>query len=302
MAVADTSRAQRFLDPGVLAKIANLQLAARTVVEGFVSGLHRSPFHGISLDFAEYRPYTKGDDPRTIDWNVFARTDRHYIKRFLGETNTRVYIALDISRSMGYQSRGLTKLDYGSLLAASLAYFAFKQRDAAGLVLFDTDVVEYIPPRLRPGQIVQILRTLENARPGRTTDLCAALDKVAAFLRRRSLVAVISDLYEDTERLADAFRRLQFGRNDLMIFHVLDPQEIRPDLRDASVLEDMETGARMEVTPAFVQAEYGRLLEGHIEKMRRASRDARLDYLLMNTEKPLDEALFSYLALRQKTR
>lgn len=300
MAIAAQGRAQRFLDPVVLARLANLQLVARTVVEGFIAGLHRSPYHGLSPDFAEYRPYTPGDDLRMVDWNVYARTDRHYIKKFLGETNTRIYVALDISASMSYRTSEISKLDYGSLLAASLAHFALRQRDAAGLVLFDTEVVEFVPPRLRPGQMIRILRSLETARPGRRTDLCGALEKVAQLLRRRSLVAVISDLYEEPERLEHAFRRMQFGRNDLMVFHVLDPNELNPDLRGASVLEDVETRQRLEVVPAYAKGEYLRLLEEHVEHLKHSARDARLDYLLMNTAQPLDEALFSYLSLRQR--
>ena len=300
MATGAQSRAQRFLDPGVLARIANLQLTARTVVEGFIAGLHRSPYHGLSPDFAEYRPYTPGDDLRTVDWNVYARTDRHYIKKFLGETNTRVYIALDISRSMGYRTGEISKLEYGSLLAASLAYFAIRQRDAAGLVLFDTEVAELIPPRLRPGQMAQVLRTLERARPGRATDLCGALEKVAQFVRKRSLIVVISDLYEEPDRLAHAFRRLQFGRNDIMVFHVLDPNELNPDLRDATVLEDVETRQRLEVVPSYAKGEYLKLLREHVEQMQSSCRDARLDYLLMDTAEPLDQALFNYLVLRQR--
>jgi uncharacterized protein (DUF58 family) len=300
MRFAGTARAERFLDPGVLARIANLQLAARTVVEGFIAGLHRSPQYGLSPEFAEYRPYTPGDDPRSVDWNVFARTDRYYIKKYPGETNMRVYIALDVSRSMGYRSGALTKLEYGSLLAASLAYFAIRQRDAAGLILFDTEIREFIPPRLRPGQMSQMLRALEAARPGRGTDLCSSLDKLAQFVRRRSLVAIISDLYEEPERLSGAFRRVQFGRNDLMVFHVLDPNEVSPDLRDAAVLEDLETRDRMDVAPAYVQREYCGLIRRHMEQLRLACRDSRLDYLMMNTAQPLDEALFNFLSLRQR--
>ncbi len=300
MALPAQARPQRFLDPGLLARIANLQLASRTVVEGFIAGLHRSPYHGLSPDFAEYRAYTPGDDLRSVDWNVYARTDRHYIKKFLGETNTRLYIALDISNSMGYRTAEVSKLDYASLLAASLAYFAIRQRDAAGLILFDTEIRQVIPPRLRPGQMMQILRALETVQPGHQTDLCASLGKVAEFLRRRSIVAVISDLYEDPERLSGAFRRMQFGRNDLMVFHVLDPNELTPDLGDASVLEDVETRDRLEISPAQARTEYLRLINSHVESLQHTCRDSRLDYVLLNTAKPLDEALFRFLALRQK--
>src|SRR5438552_11530129 len=200
---------------------------------------------------------------------------------------------------MAYSSGPFSKLEDGPLLAASLAYFALRQRDAAGLALFDSEMVGWIPPRLRRGQISQILSLLESARPGRTTDIGKALENVAQFLRRRSVVAVISDFYEDPERLEKVFQRLQFGRNDLMVFHVLDPNELDPDLRGASVLEDVETSERLEVQPNVFKAEYLRLLQGHLKRLQESCRAARLDYLMMNTAKPLDEALQAYLGLRE---
>src|SRR5258706_7845645 len=194
MPVSGTARALRFLDPRVLTRIGNLQLAARPVVDGFLAGLHRSPQHGFSPNFAEYRAYTPGDDLRSIDWNVFARSDRYYIKKFEGETNTRIYVALDVSKSMGYNSPGvgITKLEYGCILAASLIYFALKQRDLAGLALFDTDVTEYIPPRMRRGQLMNVLGALDGAQPGRPTDLCRSLETLSGYIRKRSVIAVIS--------------------------------------------------------------------------------------------------------------
>jgi uncharacterized protein (DUF58 family) len=303
MAVSATARSLRFLDPRVLSRIANLQLAARTVVDGFLAGLHRSPQHGFSPNFAEYRAYTPGDDLRSIDWNVFARSDRYFIKKFEGETNTRIYVALDVSKSMGYKSSedGITKLEYGSILAASLVYFALKQRDLAGLALFDTDVIEMIPPRVRRGQLMHTLGALDGIQPGRPTDLCQSLETLAGFVRQRSVVAVISDFYEDPERLARSLRRLQVGRNDLMVFHVLDPNERRPKLRDAALLEDLETGSRLEVAPAYVRGEYLDRFKMHLDAIQRACHDSHMDYKILETTDPLDEALFSYLSLRERT-
>src|SRR5580658_6345516 len=269
MAVSATARSLRFLDPRVLTRIANLQLAARTVVDGFLAGLHRSPQHGFSPNFAEYRAYTPGDDLRSIDWNVFARSDKYFIKKFEGETNTRIYVALDVSKSMGYASAGtgITKLEYGCILAASLVYFALKQRDLAGLALFDTDVIEMIPPRVRRGQLMHVLGALDGIQPGRPTDLCQSLETLAGFVRQRSVVAVISDFYEDPEKLARSLRRIQVGRNDVVVFHILDPNERKPQLRDAALLEDLETGSRLEVAPTYVRGEYLDRLRAHLENI-----------------------------------
>ncbi len=303
MAVSATARSLRFLDPRVLTRIANLQLASRTVVDGFLAGLHRSPQHGFSPNFAEYRAYTPGDDLRSIDWNVFARSDKYFIKKFEGETNTRIYVALDVSKSMGYASAGtgISKLEYGCILAASLVYFALKQRDLAGLALFDTDVTEMIPPRLRRGQLMYALAALDGIQPGRPTDLCQSLETLAGFVRQRSVVAVISDFYEDPEKIARSLRRLQVGRNDLMVFHVLDPNERRPQLRDAALLEDLETGSQLEVAPSYVRGEYLDRLKAHLESIQTACHDSHIDYRVLTTTEPLDEALFAYLSLRERS-
>ncbi|MBI3895922.1 MAG: DUF58 domain-containing protein [Acidobacteria bacterium] len=309
MAVAASSKvplqSQRFLDPMVLARIADLQLLAKTVVEGFLTGLHRSPYQGVSIDFAEYRPYSPGDDPRAVDWNVYARTDRHYIKKYYGETNAELHIVLDTSASMGYRSPDrpsgtLTKFEYGCFLAASLAYFATHQRDAVGLLLFDTEIRESIPARARPGQLSRILHALDRAVPGQGTNLAGTLEAVAQFLRRRGLVILISDLYELPEKIMRAVRLLQFGRNDVIVFHLLDLAELEFDLATPAVLEDLETNERMEVIPEFVGPQYRRLLQEHIEALRHECLTSRIDYELFDTHRPLDYALFSYLGARQR--
>ena len=298
-------QAQRFLDPRVLARISDLQLVAKTVVEGFLTGLHRSPYQGVSIDFAEYRPYSPGDDPRSVDWNVYARTDRHYIKKYYGETNAELHIVLDASASMGYRSPDrpagtLSKFEYGCFLAASLAYFATHQRDAVGLLLFDTAIRESIPARARPGQLSRILHALDRAEPGQGTNLAGTLETIAQFLRRRGLVVLISDLYELPEQVMRAVRLLQFGRNDVIVFHILDPTELEFDLTTPAVLEDVETAERMEIVPEFVAPQYRQLLREHIEALRHECRSSRIDYELLDTRRPLDYALFSFLAARQR--
>lgn len=300
------SREQRFLNPRVLARIANLQLIAKTVVQGFLAGLHRSPYTGVSIEFAEYRPYTPGDDPRGIDWNVYARTDRHYLKKYHGETNLELHIVLDASASMGFKSQnghpGITKFEYGCFLAASLAHFVINQRDSAGLVLFDTEVRESIPARSRRGQLMRILVALDRAKPGKGTDLAKALHGVREFIRKRGMVILISDFYESPEKLMHAIRELQYGGNDLILFHLLDPMELNFPLNTPVLLEDVETEETLEVIPESVAAQYRKLLQEHILALGREARSSRIDYQLIDTSQPLDYALFTYLSARQRSR
>ena len=302
------SDAQRFLDPKILLRLANLQLVAKTVVEGFLIGLHRSPFYGVSIDFAEYRPYAPGDDPRAIDWNVYARTDRHYLKKYHGETNAEVHVILDASASMGYRSAGnsgdpaLTKFEYGCFLAASLAYFALHQRDAVGLLLFDTQIQESIPARTRRGQLMRILHALDRARPSKSTDFAATLQTIAHSLKRRGLIILISDFYEAPETVMRSVRALQFGGNDLVLFHVLDPAEIEFSVNEPVMLEDLETSERMEIVPEFVAQQYRRLLQEHIGALRHECHSSRIDYEMLDTGRPLDHALFTYLSARQRRK
>src|SRR5262245_7286919 len=234
---------QRFLDPATLASISGLDLVAKTVVDGFVGGLHRSPDFGFSQEFAEYRAYTQGDDLRHVDWNVFARTERCYLKRYRGETNTQLLILLDTSASMGYGSHTVHKLDYARFVAASLCYLAHQQRDAAGLIVFDEDVKNYVAPSTRQGQLFRLLHAIESAEPGTHTDFAKPFVHFQNFLRRRGLVVVLSDFYEDPEIIIKTVEPLRFRGNDVVLFHVLDPQELAPRFRDPVLLMDMENNA-----------------------------------------------------------
>jgi uncharacterized protein (DUF58 family) len=290
---------QRFLDPAVLAGISGLDLIAKTVVDGFVAGLHRSPDFGFSQEFAEYRAYTPGDDLRHVDWNLFARTERCYLKRYRGETNSQLTILLDASNSMNYSSHSVSKMDYARYIAASLFYLAIhSQRDPAGLIVFDDEVRNYIRPSTRQGQLHRLLAGLEQAEPRARTDFMKPLAHFQEFLRRRGVVLVISDFYESPETIVKTIEPLRFHGSEVILFHVLDPKELRPELRGPSILVDMETEQRLEVIPEYVKGEYRQKIDGHLEQMHERTRAAGLDYHLLVTDKPLDAALSEYLFLR----
>ena len=292
---------QRFLDPAVLARISNLDLIAKTVVDGFVAGLHRSPDFGFSQEFAEYRAYSPGDDLRHVDWNVFARTERAYLKRYRGETNSLLTILLDASSSMNYSSHSISKIDYARFVAASLFYLAIQnQRDAAGLIVFDDEVRSYIRPSTRFGQLHRLLAGLEHADPRARTDFAKPLNHFQQFLRRRGLVLILSDFYEPPENVVRTIEPLRFHGNEVVLFHILDPREIEPRLGEPVILVDSETSQRMEVTPEYAHAEYPQKIAAHIEELRTRARSAGMDHFLLRTDRPLDSALAEYLTIRQE--
>lgn len=292
---------QRFLDPTVLAGISSLDLLAKTVVDGFVAGLHRSPDFGFSQEFAEYRAYTPGDDLRHVDWNLFARTERCYLKRYRGETNSQVTVLLDASNSMQYTSGPPAKIDYARFIAASLFYLAIRnQRDAAGLIIFDDEVRETIRPSTRPGQLARLFAGLERAEPRARTDYGKPLRHFQNFLHRRGIAIVISDFYEEPETVVRTIAPLRFRGNEVVLFHVLDPQEIRPVMKGSAVLVDMETDRRIEVIPEYAKTTYRTKIDEHIERLRTRTQAAGMDYQLLVTNQPLDTALREYLTLRKE--
>jgi uncharacterized protein (DUF58 family) len=291
---------QRFLDPAVLAGISSLDLVAKTVVDGFVSGLHESPDFGFSQEFAEYRQYMPGDDLRHVDWNVYARSDRMYLKRFKGETNTLLTILLDTSRSMKYSSTKIEKLEYGRFLAASLVYLAHLQRDATGLVVFDEDVRNFVPPASRQGQMMRLMHAIDQAEASDSarTDFTKPFSHVVDFLRKRSLVVAISDFWEDPETVIKAVSPIRARGSELVLFHVLDPQEIAPKIKGSVLYEDLETGAKMQVSSHYAQHEYKGKMDAHLAAIREKAVAAGIDYFLCDTSRPLDESLRKYLAMR----
>ena len=294
---AGTSGAH-FLDPKILARIENLELLARTVIDGFVAGLHRSPYMGLSLDFAEHRAYMPGDDIADIDWRLFARSDRYYVKLYEAETNATFAVLLDVSRSMTYASSGVSKLDYARFLTACLTYFSRQQRDRVGLVTFDSDIVEYVPPSVRNLDLV--LHTLDKIKAGRPGGINAPMLRSAELFARRGILAIVSDFYYEPDEIIHAIRYLRGRGHDVMVFHVLDPAELEFPFEVDSNFEDMESGERIPVIPRKLRERYKAVVQAHIEELDRRFKGDRVDYTLLDTSKPLDHALFRYLTLREK--
>jgi uncharacterized protein (DUF58 family) len=292
---------QRFLEPSVLAGISSLDLVAKTVVDGFVAGLHRSPDFGFSQEFAEYRAYTPGDDLRHVDWNLFARTERCYLKRYRGETNSQLTVLLDASNSMEYTSGPPKKMDYARFVAASLFYLAIhNQRDAAGVIVFDERVRDVVRPSTRPGQLARLFAALDRAEAHARTDFTQPLRHFQELLHRRGIAIVISDFYQNPETIVRDIEPLRFRGNEVVLFHVLDPQEIRPVLKSSAVLVDLETEQKIEVVPDYAKTAYRVKLDAHIEQLRSRTRAAGMDYELLVTDQPLDGALRAYLARRKE--
>ena len=290
----------RFLDPAVLARLGTLELKARTIVEGFLSGLHRSPFKGFSVEFAEYRQYMPGDDLTTIDWKVYARSDRHYVKKFEEETNLDCYLLLDVSASMGYGSRGVTKLQYASMLAGSLAYLMHRQRDAVGLTAFDEQIVSMLPASSRPGHVRGLLVTLDRLTTAHKTNVAKPLHLLADALTRRGLVVLISDLLDDPAAIIRGLKHFQFRGIDVIVFHILDPDELDFPFDRPTRFEDLETSEEIMAVPGAVRDHYLKEMGALIERYRRELGASGIDCQLLNTHHPLELALLSYLSTRAR--
>jgi uncharacterized protein (DUF58 family) len=297
-AAASAMPGARFVDPKILARIGNLELLARTVVDGFINGLHRAPFFGASIDFAEHRGYVAGDDIRRVDWRLYARTDRYYVKQYEADTNTNFTVLLDISKSMQFTSGGVTKLEYGQFLAACLAFLAQRQRDRVGIITFDEAIVTHVPPSAKHFNVV--LLTLDRARAERPGRLSEPLKKMAEHFKRRGILLLISDFYDEPDEILEAIKPLRFLGNELIVFHVLDPREIDFAYDDASTFEDLETAEQMPVVPQSFRDQYRAMIQDHVNALTTRFSEQRIDYTLVNTAEPLDRALFSYLSSREK--
>ena len=287
-----------FLDPAIVARIGSLELIARTIVEGFLVGLHRSPFKGFSVEFSEYRQYLPGDDPATIDWKLFARSDRYYVKKFEEETNLECHLLLDVSASMGYGSHPVSKLQYGSFLAASLAYLMHRQRDGVGLTVFDDRVVASLPVAARSGHLRELLATLSRAAVGERSDVAMPLNQLAARMTRRGLVVLISDLLDEPAGIIDGLKHLRFRGSEVIVFQTLDPAELTFPFEEAARFQDLETAEAVPAVPAEVRADYLEGIETLVRRYRRELRVANIDYHLVDTAQPLDTALLAYLSTR----
>ncbi len=298
--MASSARPRPFLDPAVVARLGTLELRARTIVEGVLNGLHRSPFKGFSVEFAEYRQYMPGDDLSTIDWKVFARSDRHYVKKFEEETNLDCHVMLDVSASMSYGSRGLSKFEYAQCLAASLAYLMNRQRDGIGLTAFDETIVSMLPSSARPGHLRAMLITLERLKIGTRTNVSKPMHQLASSINKRGMVVLISDLLDDPERVVRGLKHFQFKGTDVVVFHVLDPDELDFPFERATRFEDIESGDEVSAVPMMVRAHYQEAIRGMIERYKSQLGAVGIDYHLLMTTDPLELALMEYLSTRAR--
>lgn len=291
----------RYLDPAVIARLGTMELRARTIVEGFLSGLHRSPYKGFSVEFAEYRQYLPGDDLSTLDWKVYARSDRFYVKKFEDETNVDCHILLDTSASMGYASKGaVTKLAYGSFLAGALAYLMTRQRDAVGFIAFDVRIVERLPASARPGHLRSVLLALDRLTLGRQSDVSRPLHQLADTILKRSMAVLISDLLDEPEAVIRGLKHLRFRGTDVIVFHVLDRDELTFPFDRATRFRDLESDAEVLAVPAVVRDDYLKAVQDLCAVYERELRLAGIDYMRLDTSEPLDFALASYLSSRAR--
>ncbi len=292
---------RKYLQPDVIAALGNMELRARLVVEGFITGLHRSPYHGFSVEFAEYRQYRPGDELKHIDWKVYARSNRFYVKQYEEETNLRCVVALDTSGSMGYASKGnISKFDYGAYLAAALSYLMINQRDAAGLALYDTEVHKFLPPNSKPSYISSILKTLETTETQKDTGTADALGLLAERIKRRGLVIVISDFFDDPDSVLKALGHFRHKNHEVLAMQVLDPREIDFKFSSAANFRDMETGEEMITQPFQLQKSYAGAMRDFTAYLKKECLNRNIDYFLADTSKPFDKALVEYLAKRHK--
>jgi uncharacterized protein (DUF58 family) len=298
---APTLPGAQLLDPKVLARIGTLEMRAKNVVEGFIQGLHRAPNLGASTDFAEHRPYAPGDDTRRLDWKLFARTDRYYIKEFEADTNTNFVVLLDVSRSMKYG----TKLQYACTMAACLAYFSSLQRDRVGLASFSDKIEEYVPPSAKHLRLVlYALDRAERMVPEKPAPIAVRyrqlFQRLSDTVRRRSMVAIISDLYEEPDDVVAAVNTLRGRGNDLMVLHVLEPSELSFPFDQASNFHDLESGEQMPIIPEYLRDEYQKVMAAHVETLGKRLGGHNVDYAQFDTSQPMDRALFKFLGARRK--
>jgi uncharacterized protein (DUF58 family) len=292
--------AAKLIDPAALMTIRSLELRARAVVEGFWSGMHRSPYHGFSVEFTEYRQYTPGDDPRYLDWRVFARSDRYFIKKYEDETNLRVHLLVDQSRSMDYSSRDYTKAVYASTLAATLAYFLYLQGDAVGLLTFGERVQEYLPARHRVGHLRQLMLSLERPSSGKGTDLVAPLERITSLIRKRGLVILISDFLAPIDRLERNLVALTACGHEVNVFQLVDPAEFNLGVDAPALFEDVESARTLYIDPAAARAAYTKKFEAHRAALQGICRKLGITHHQISTAQPLELALFEFLQQRMR--
>jgi uncharacterized protein (DUF58 family) len=289
-----------YLNPEVISKLASLELRARLVVEGFITGLHKSPYHGFSVEFAEHRQYMPGDEIKHIDWKVYGRTDRYYIKQYEEETNMKGYVILDSSASMAYSSgKGITKFDYAVSLAAALTFMMIKQQDAVGAAVYDTELRGYIPPRSRTSYLREILRLLTAATPGKGTGTARSLNIMAERIKRRGLVVILSDFFDDPKEVMTALKHFRHKQNEVLVMQILDPMERSFNFGVDATFRDMETGEELVTQPYQIRKAYAEAMTEFTDNLKRQCREHGIDYVLLDTSIPYDVALIEYLNKRR---
>ncbi|QQS38070.1 MAG: DUF58 domain-containing protein [Ignavibacteriales bacterium] len=292
---------RKFLEPSIISKLNSLELKARFVVEGFMVGLHRSPYHGFSVEFTEHRPYQQGDSLRDLDWKVFSKTEKYFIKQYEEETNLKAYILLDISKSMNFFSgKNITKIEYSSVLAASLSYIMIKQQDAAGLTLYSDKVNSYLPPKASRSYLQEILKALSKIEPSFKTNTAISLNSIAEKIKRKGLVVIISDLFDDPDMIITALKHFRHQKNEVIVFQVLDPVERTFAFGQDAIFTDMETGEELTTQPYQVQKAYKESMEVFINKIKTECLNANIEYNLIDTSMSFDKALFSYIQKRSR--
>ena len=292
---------KNLLDPSIISKINSLELRARLVVEGFMVGLHKSPYHGFSVEFIQHRPYMQGDSLKDVDWKVYGKTEKFYIKQYEEETNLRSYILLDISKSMQYSSgNNVSKLEYASTLAAALSYLMMKQQDAFGLTLYSDRIVQYLPPKATKSYLRQILKSLVSVKASDTTNTAACLNSVAEKIKRRGLVIIISDLFDDIESVISALKHFSYQKNEIIVFQILDPIERNFAFGRDAIFKDMESEEELTTQPYQIQKAYKLAMEEFIGKIKNECLNSKIDFNILETSTPFDKALMSYIQKRRR--
>ncbi len=291
---------RKYLEPEMVARLSNMSLRARLVVEGYIIGQHKSPFHGFSVEFAEHRAYGPGDEIRHIDWKLYGKTDRFFVKQYEEETNLRSYILLDTSRSMEYKSNKISKLDYGNYLSAALAYLMINQQDGVGLTLFDNQIQTFIPPRSKPSHVNTILTHLDKTGSAKDTDVGIVLHEMAERIKKRGLIILISDLFDETENIINGLKHFRHNKQEIIVFHVMDRKELNFDFSNRTKFKDMETDEQITTEPWKIRKTYQQAIQSYQDELRLRCREQKIDYVPLFTDQNLDLALNEYLKKRQR--
>ena len=299
--MAELQDYKKYLNPAIISKLNSLELKARLVVEGFMVGLHKSPYHGFSVEFTEHRPYMQGDNLKDVDWKVYGKTERYFIKQYEEETNLKSYILLDTSRSMDYTSgENITKLNYSVVLVAALSYLMIKQQDAVGLSLYSEKIDRYFPPKATRAYLLEILKNLSTVKASSKTNTAASLNSIAEKIKRRGLVIIVSDLFDDIYSVLSALKHFRYNNNEVIVFQILDPFERSFAFGRDAIFKDLETGAEMTTQPYQIQKAYRESMNYFINKIKSECRNSNIEYNLIETSTPFDKALFNYIQKRSR--